>query len=134
MGNLTRRHYGVDRPKLFLPFCKKLYSLLLSVQNYFIKKKPYEVIVPTKCSNNESIPTFYYRNFCQCHKTIKRKDWLLLFDLADAFFHLWFWTRDHKFLNFHINGQRFRTVALLFGYKGSPYHFSVFMALVAKFL
>ena len=65
---------------------------------------------------------------------LKKNDFLVGFDIKDAYHHLRMRLSDERFLQFRMDGELFACRALPFGLSLSPYYFTHLMLVVARFL
>ena len=65
---------------------------------------------------------------------LRRDDWLVGFDIKNAYHHLRVRDAQQNFLQFRLEGELFQCVALPFGLSLSPYYFTHLMMAVVRFL
>ena len=65
---------------------------------------------------------------------LHRDDWMIGFDIKNAYHHLRILEAHRQFLQFRIAGELFECVALPFGLSASPYCFTHLMCVVVRFL
>ncbi|WP_461509455.1 reverse transcriptase domain-containing protein [Rhodopirellula baltica] len=65
---------------------------------------------------------------------LRPKDYLIKWDLRDAFFHLGIHPEDQHFYEFEMEGEFFRCTSLPFGYRGSPLLFCDLVHQFVRFL
>ena len=65
---------------------------------------------------------------------LQRRDWMVGFDLKNAYHHLRIHDKDQHYLQFRIEGELFQCVALPFGLALSPHHFTHLILPIIRFL
>ena len=82
----------------------------------------------------------HLRQYSLCYKRLRdfghllqRRDWMVGFDLKNAYHHLRIHDKDQHYLQFRIEGELFQCVALPFGLALSPHHFTHLILPIIRF-
>ncbi|GMH38142.1 hypothetical protein BSKO_06026 [Bryopsis sp. KO-2023] len=96
-------------------------SFLVPKKNEFGNRTGQRLIIDLRPLNAQVLPyPVHYEDLRSLPHMLRQNDFLIKFDLKDAFFHVGIHPDHKKFFQFEVDGERFQCEVLPFGFRGSP--------------
>ena len=104
----------------------------------FLRPKPngkWRLIVDLRRINAHCVPqSVSYETLNTLRESLQKGDWMVTFDIKDAYHHIPIHPEDRQYFTFQIDGELWECLTLPFGWQGAPMVFTKVMRTVIAFL